>query len=153
MIFTTGTIHEEDLVLAFGALDPATLAMVLKDGRPTSYLLHAHLLSRYSNLRRAPEKTMLGDGVVDTDGRTFQLRVITNRGMCLLPSKNLGVGRQYSPQDYREALQRVFGFILIDVTKMPHIRYGAVEKEIIPFQIKFSYQDALALLKISENLT
>lgn len=151
MIFTPHKWYEEDLVIAFGALDAPAISVALRDGRPASYLAHEHLLARFTNLRRAPERTMLGQGVIDDEGRIFQVRTITSRGMCLLPSKNLGVGREYSPEDYREALQRIFGFILIDVTAMPHIRYGTVDKSIIPFRAKFAYHDAIALLKLSEN--
>lgn len=149
MIFTAGTLYTEELVLAFGALDPARLSAVLRDGRPTSYLLHAHLLSKFSNLRPAPVK--LSDAVVDDLGQVFLVRVVTENGTKLLPSKNIGVGRNYDPDDYRAALKQLSGFLLIDVTQMPRIRYGTVVKDIIPFRASFTYLDAISLLKLSEK--
>jgi len=151
MIFTTGKIYREELALAFGALAPSTLAEVLRDGRPSSCLLHAHLLAKFSNLRQPPTKATLADCVMDTEDRVFQVRAVTEHGVTLLPAKSVGVGREYDAEAYRAALKILSGFILMDVTEMPRVTYAAVVKDILPFQAKFTRQDALALLKLSEH--
>jgi hypothetical protein len=148
MIFVSGVIYHEELTPTFGALSSDTLVRVLQDGRPSSRLLYAHLLAKYRNLHCVPLLGIFADCVVDDENRVFQVRTVTKHGVILLPSKNIGVGREYDAEAYRAALKPLTGFILIDVTDMPCIVYGVVFKDILPFKAKFSRRDALTLLKL-----
>lgn len=152
MIFEADTIYSEHLAMAFGQLDGPALAKILSDGRVSSHLIYNHLPERFSNLRKYKASSTNMDCLTTDDGDVYQLRIITANGVKLVPSKNVGVGRGYDRSSYRSALDRIVGFILVDVTDMPKITYGSVPKGIIPFCTGLTRRDALSLLSLAARV-
>lgn len=146
MLFKSGVLYEEQLVMSFGAIPLDILAKVLRDGRPVSHLIFQQLLNRFANLSSNSQKKLELRG---DDGEIFIVKTITKEGVNLIPSKNIGVGRHYDMKSYQEVLRQISGFIFVDVTQMPVIRYAAIPIDIIPFKANLTHLDSITLIQLS----
>ncbi len=151
MNFVPGTHYVENLEVRFGVISPDTLRVILRDGRAASPLVFAHLRKRFENLTLASRDKADADCLEDDAGRIWQVRMLTNQGVKLLPSKSIGAGRTYDAYEYRKALSKISGFLVVDVTEMPKITFGTVLKGRLPEKTSFKYEEGLKLLMANDN--
>jgi len=151
MIFKTNAVYAEDLSVSFGALSRRQLADTLRDGRAAAFLIYAHLLAKFRNLRQATDHGYPAECVINDKGNVLQVRMVTANGTALNPAKQNGVKRKFDKLEYQDARQWVNGYILVDVTHAPHIEYAVVPKDRVPESgpAKFSYEDATSLISLA----
>jgi hypothetical protein len=138
--FRPGKRYFDELEIAFGAVGKRRLAEALKDGRAATFLVSEHLLASFSNLRRAHSK-YLENCVTDENGNVFRIRVVTENGSLLNPHKQNGVKRKFNTAECKEARAAIVGFILVDVTAMPVIRYALILNKWLPEGGRASFKD------------
>lgn len=138
MKFELNQVYTETIRATFGDLSPDQLADTLQNGRVSSFLVYEHLLSRYSNLKRAERDDYPMDSVKFTSGEIAVVRMNTRGGASLNLHRENGVGRKLNREACKRLLDAIAGYILVDVTKAPDYRYSFVSKDWIPCGGKLS---------------
>lgn len=113
----------------------------LKDGRLAAQILRKVIPAWYSNITAIDDSRDKGgfffairDGETDP---VFQLRILTDRGINLLPSISKGGRRPYSQEDYQELLRHIDGWIVADV-RSDNVILRAVKKSNVGYKASYS---------------
>ena len=105
MKFVPGIHYTENLEIRFGDAPPEILRFTLRDGRAANPLMVAHLRKHFDNLNPASKDKAEAECLEDDTGRVWQVRMLTERGVNLDPSKTKGAGRQHDDYELQGAFE------------------------------------------------
>ena len=99
---------------------PSEVEKYMKDGRKVSFICERRVAKEYFGIdETAPENSPYD--FEDKSGLKWEVRSISKGGTYFSKSSNVGSGRRFSEQDYRDKLDLIEGYILCDIDKFPKI--------------------------------
>lgn len=147
MAIDYNTIYNDTINASFTGLSSDTVTRLLRDGRAVSFFVYEYLLAKHELLRIEDDETP-AQFVANGDGRVFHVRIVTEHGVSLNPSKQNGFGRIIDWHEHKERRDRLSGFLFVDVAEAPTIRYTIVPKMLVSGQ-KTHYGREAALTVMS----
>jgi hypothetical protein len=97
-----------------------------------------------------------GYDVIDKQGRKWEVRSISRRGIYFCPSYMVGSGRSFNEPGFISELQEIEGYVLSDIEEFPNVPYWIISMTIVEkwwkarllgSSTKISRDKALGLLK------
>ena len=101
-----------------------------RDGRRVSFILERRIAYEVIQGSLAPSEGA-GFDIVDPDGRKWEVRCITRRGINFSPSHMIGSGRSFKAHGFLEKLDDVAGYILCDIEEFPKIPYWQIPSSVV----------------------
>jgi hypothetical protein len=99
-------VYKDKVQVMISGLTEAQSEILLKDGRPTSFILSAWLREKWN----IPE--------VD-----LQVKMFTDGGCYIAPSFNIGTGRKVKGNEIDTKLQSVQKWVFVDIRSFPNVTY------------------------------
>ena len=90
----------------------------MTDGRRVSFIIERRLKWEHPGWSLAASEGA-GHDLLDPDGNKWEVRSITKRGVYFTPSNQVGSGRMFDEQGFRNKLSEIKGFILTDIVNFP----------------------------------
>lgn len=96
------------------------------DGRRVSFILERRLMREVLGGHLAGSE---GDDhdLVDREGRRWEVRSVSARGMYFCPSYMVGSGRRFDCPGFLRKLDAIHGYVISDITGFPSVPYWFVE--------------------------
>ena len=109
----------------FGNLSESILYELFRDGRTASRFLERHICVWFPNLKFVDER---GHDFIGNDGRKFEMKCFTARGLNYSASKYQGIGRSLDVAEHRAtAIQNIY--ILCDIIDFPNVSVRFIRGE------------------------
>jgi hypothetical protein len=138
---------------SFGSVSKTDLNEVFKCGRVSSFLLKKELPNIFKKLKL--RETSGSNSYVDKDGNIFHLRTFGATGMKFMPSKQIGIGRNYDQSETKKIINNTY-LIACDIVDFPtvHIRIFNADHmlQLYP-SASVPYLDRYYLFPESNNVT
>lgn len=127
---TEGGRFEWDIEEISAALkiDNDAVKAYFRDGRRVSFLLERRIASEVLNGSLAPSEGA-GYDVLDSDGRKWEVRSISSRGIYFCPSYMVGSGRKFDEFGFLEKLDEIAGYVVSDIQQFPVVPYWIIPVE------------------------
>lgn len=90
------------------------------DGRRVSFILERRIANDIIQGKIADSESASYD-VVDSKGKKWEVRCISNKGVYFCPSNMVGKGRTFDKAGFLEKLEKIDGYILADIVQFPDI--------------------------------
>lgn len=111
-------------------LTPEEVRAYFTDGRRVSFVLERRIAKEVMRGTLAASEGA-GYDVLDPQGRKWEVRSITRRGMYFCPSYMVGSGRSFQEAGFRRKLSSVEGYVLSDVESFPRVPYWIVSRRLV----------------------
>lgn len=100
------------------------------DGRRVSFVLERRLMREVLGGKLAVSE---GDDhdLVDDQGRKWEVRSVSARGIYFCPSYMVGSGRHFECEGFLRKLSMIHGYVVSDITQFPRVPYWLVEAEVV----------------------
>ena len=139
----TETVTHEIPGISFGDLTSEELISTFKDGRVASWFIEQILPYWYPELTRVTGQK--DHDHIDTQGRLYDQKTFTARGVNCQPSNQIGKGRQFVEELAYEKANKLI-YIITDVNDFPKVHVRFVEgKDIIKdypeLKVKFTQRE------------
>jgi hypothetical protein len=95
------------------------------DGRRVSFILERRIAREILNGELASNEGEEYD-IEDSEGRRWEVRSISKRGVYFCPSHMIGSGRSFDEQGFLEKLERIEGYIIADIESFPNIPFWKI---------------------------
>jgi hypothetical protein len=69
------------------------------------------------------EEKRCGYDNISENGRKFEVRCFGKDIMYLIPSGDIGKGRDYNKLNFQKKVESIFGFIIVDIMLFPIVKY------------------------------
>lgn len=115
-------IHE---IAAALKISEADVRAYFTDGRRVSFLLERRIAYEELQGALAPSEGA-GYDVLDQQGRKWEVRSITKRGIYFCPSYMVGSGRKFDEPGFLVKLDEIAGYIVSDIQQFPSIPYWII---------------------------
>ena len=132
--------------IQFGPIQKQVLWVRFTDGRNIGLLSEDLIAALFNNLSKSPSSKDAYD-FSDREGRKYECRTVTKRGVGLLPSKQVGTGRKYNALEHKEKRAMLHAYIFVDVRDSPLFRITMIEEKRIPDKHRLSAIDFDKLLE------
>tara|TARA_B100000519_G_C13973230_1_gene310978 strand:- start:24 stop:497 length:474 start_codon:yes stop_codon:yes gene_type:complete len=137
------TVTHEITGISFGDLTSEELISTFKDGRVASWFIEQILPYWYPELTRVTGQK--DHDHIDTQGRLYDQKTFTARGVNCQPSNQIGKGRQFVEELAYEKANKLI-YIITDVNDFPKVHVRFVEgKDIIKdypeLKVKFTQRE------------
>jgi len=119
MLITTLTWDLEGLAAELHIPVIDTLAY-FQDGRKASFIIERRLAYEYLQGKIAESEGASYD-VFDRDGKKWEVRCLTKRGMYFCPSYMKGKGRVFEESGFLDKLSEVEGYLIGKITDFPTV--------------------------------
>lgn len=120
----TWNVDEISSALKIGADD---VREYFTDGRRVSFLLERRLAYEVVKGKLAQSEGA-GFDLLDSEGRKWEVRSITKRGIYFCPSKMVGSGRSFKEPGFLAKLKEIEGYIVSDVESFPNVPFWILPK-------------------------
>jgi len=126
---------------SFGGISKGNLKEIFKDGRVFG-LLSEYLLPTISNgeIKKEP-----GNKYFDLSKKKEKIeqRTLTDEGLRLIPSSQIGTGRSYNSEVFTNKIKEVKWFFIIDNTKFPYLEGVFIQSDKLDLvQTRYKYNSA-----------
>ena len=113
-------VYKLDLTdrIRFGPIKKQILYERFTDGRISGLLAEDLANSLYNNLMKSPTEQSSYD-IMDDEGNRYECRTITLRGANLIPSNQIGKGRQYDAEAHHKKVGSLHAYIFTDIRHSP----------------------------------
>ncbi len=125
-----GVVYKLDLTdkIRFGPIKKQILYERFTDGRISGLLAEDLANSLYNNLMKSPTERSSYD-IMDDNGHRYECRTITPRGANLIPSNQIGKGRQYDAEAHHKKVDSLHAYIFTDIRHSPIFYIVAIPVE------------------------
>jgi hypothetical protein len=97
------------------------------DGRRVSFILERRLAYEVVRGQLASSEGA-GYDLIDAQGKKWEVRSITKRGVYFCPSYMVGSGRSFDELGFLSKLDEIEGYILSDVESFPSVPFWIISK-------------------------
>ena len=125
--------------MQFGEVSKQVLYQRFTDGRISGLLAEDLLYALYNNFTKSPSEGSAYD-LLDDDGNKYEVRVITKGGVSLIPSAQIGVGRQYNEEKHKDKHESLHAYVFIDVRDSPIFYITGISRNDVPFTKNYHRQ-------------
>ena len=80
----------------------------------------------FTNIVKADSNTDSYD-LKDSEGHLYECRTIRLKGTSLIPSKQIGSGREFDEAEHLQKLSWLYGYIFVDIRFMPILTIVAIK--------------------------
>lgn len=130
--------------IKFGPIKKQELWSFFTDGRVMGLLNEKLLTSLFNNISPAPSNNSSYDVVIDGKHKC-EVRSVT-KDVKLIPSKQIGTGRQYDEKAYKEKRKCLYAYIFVDVIDSPEFSIVGILESQIPSKKGFSRNSFLKMI-------
>ncbi len=100
------------------------------DGRRVSFLLERRLAYEVIHGTIAESEGASYD-LIDTNGKKWEVRSISESGIYFCPSYMVGSGRVFNEKGFISKLDEIEGYIISDIENFPNIPFWILHKNVI----------------------
>lgn len=97
------------------------------DGRRVSFIFERRLAHEIVKGTLAQSEGA-GYDLIDSNGKKWEVRSITKRGIYFSPSYMVGSGRRFNKKGFISKIDEIEGYIISDVESFPDIKFWIVNK-------------------------
>ncbi len=98
------------------------------DGRRISFLLERRIAREVLGGELATSESAHFD-IVDGQGRRWEVRSISKRGVYFCPSFMVGSGRHFDEPGFLSKLEEISGYVLCDIESFPSVPFWIVSSD------------------------
>jgi hypothetical protein len=103
-------------------IGPEDVREYFTDGRRVSFLLERRLAREVVKGKLAGSEGA-GFDLIDSQGRKWEVRSITKRGIYFCPSYMVGSGRSFDELGFLSKLSEIEGYIVSDIESFPEVPF------------------------------
>jgi len=108
-------------------ISPKDVREYFTDGRRVSFILERRLAYEVLKGTLAPSEGA-GYDLIDSHGKKWEVRSITNGGIYFCPSYMVGSGRKFDKKGFLDKLLEIDGYIISDVEEFPNVPFWIIPK-------------------------
>lgn len=98
-----------------------------QDGRRASFIVERRVAYEYLHGRIADSEGA-GYDVFDSEGKKWEVRSLTRKGMYFCPSYMVGSGRKFEEKGFLEKLEEIEGYLVAKVLEFPIVPLYKIKK-------------------------
>jgi len=126
-----GTLSwEVDEIAKVFKISRADVREYFTDGRRVSFIIERRMAREILKGQLADSE---GDefDIIDSSGRKWEVRSISEGGIYFCPSYMVGSGRKFDKNGFMSKIKRIDGYIITDIVSFPDMPFWVIKKEIV----------------------
>jgi len=104
-----------------GNLPSHIIIKLFRNGSIMGKIAEEIICNEIPEFEKAPKSQEDYDIINKKDGSKWEVRCLTKYGANLIPSYQIGKGRKYNEEEFKRKLQKIEGFVIVDIVNFPEI--------------------------------